>query len=51
MPSEGLADQNKNKLEPDSFKDELSDDILNGDAEEILEQPEDNEIDIDDLKL
>lgn len=51
MPLEDLEDEKKNKLNPASFKDEIGDDILNGDTDEILEQPEDDEIDIDDLKL
>ena len=49
MPSEDLDDAKKNKLDPNSFKEELGEDILNGDAGETLEGKEDN--DNDDLEL
>ena len=51
MPVKNLDDKTKNKLDPDSLKEELGEDILNGYADEALEQKEGAGIDIDDLEL
>lgn len=51
MPPEDLINDARNKLAPDNFKNELGEDILNGGADETLEQPEEDETDIDDFKL
>jgi hypothetical protein len=47
---DSVDDKTKKEIDLDSLKAELGGDILNGDADEILEPPEDEEIDIDDLK-
>ena len=51
MPLEDLDDEIRIKLDEDGLKEELAEQINNGDADEALQRMEDLGIDIDELDL
>lgn len=51
MAAQDSDDKTKKEIDPDSLREELADDILNGDADEALERADEAGVDIDDLDL
>ncbi len=51
MLPKDLDDKSRQEPDSNSFKDELGEDILNGDADETLERADEAGIDINDLNL
>ena len=51
MPLEDLEDEVRMEVDKDGLKEELAEQINNGDADEALERMENLGIDVDDLEL
>lgn len=51
MPAEDLDDEIRIEVDEDGLKEELADQLTNGDADEALQRIEDLGIDVDDLDL
>lgn len=51
MPLEDLEDEIRMELDPDGLKEELADELVNGDPDEALSRMEDLGIDVDELDI
>jgi len=51
MPIEDLEDESRMEVDEDDLKEEIADQLINGDADEALSRMEALGIDVDDLDL
>lgn len=51
MPPEDLDDETRMEVDEDGLKEELADQLMNGDPDEALQRMDDVGIDVDDLDL